>query len=92
MRVYVPASSADLRRLEEEGRIVDEPTVTALAVTPWARNELGVDDPTAGADVGAGEGKRLSNALLRSTGFRFEHPTWREGYRAVLAGRGVRHP
>lgn len=35
--------------------------------------------------------KRLSNALLRSTGFEFAYPTYREGYRAVLAGLGARH-
>ncbi|ROQ38480.1 nucleoside-diphosphate-sugar epimerase [Frondihabitans sp. PhB188] len=40
---------------------------------------------------GAGD-KRISNALLRSTGFRFVYPTFREGYRAVLAGEGIRHP
>ena len=36
--------------------------------------------------------KRLSNALLRSTGFTFAYPTYREGYRAVIAGDGTRHP
>jgi len=39
----------------------------------------------------AGGDKRLSNALLRSTGFEFAYPTYREGYRAVLAGQGIRH-
>ena len=69
----------------------DEP-VPLADVHRWLAAELGVDDATAGVDVGDGEGKRLSNALLRSTGFVPEHPTFREGYRAVLAGRGVRHP
>ncbi|PRW61646.1 NAD-dependent epimerase/dehydratase family protein [Actinopolyspora mortivallis] len=36
--------------------------------------------------------KRFRNDRLRSTGFRFAHPTYREGYRAILAGRGRRHP
>ncbi len=40
----------------------------------------------------AGGDKRLSNARLRGTGFTFEYPTFREGYRAVIAGEGVRHP
>ena len=39
-----------------------------------------------------GGNKRCSNALLRSTGFQFRYPTFREGYRAILAGAGVRHP
>ena len=81
--------------VDEPPRLVtgtDDEPVPLAEVLRWLADELGVDDPTAGADVGAGEGKRLSNALLRSTGFRFEHPSWREGYRAVLSGRGVRHP
>ncbi|MGO4228881.1 SDR family oxidoreductase [Arthrobacter sp. YAF34] len=39
-----------------------------------------------------GGNKRVSNALLRSTGFEFHYPSFREGYRAILAGVGVRHP
>ncbi|HSO91467.1 MAG TPA: SDR family oxidoreductase [Arthrobacter sp.] len=50
-----------------------------------------------GAQSGGGEpsrggSKRCSNALLRSTGFEFHYPSFREGYRAILAGAGVRHP
>lgn len=39
-----------------------------------------------------GGGKRCSNRLLRHSGFDFTYPTYREGYAAVLAGAGVRHP
>jgi nucleoside-diphosphate-sugar epimerase len=39
-----------------------------------------------------GGNKRVSSGLLRSTGFEFQYPSFREGYRAVLAGVGVRHP
>jgi nucleoside-diphosphate-sugar epimerase len=39
-----------------------------------------------------GGNKRCSNALLRGTGFAPQYPSFREGYRAVLAGVGVRHP
>lgn len=35
--------------------------------------------------------KRLSNALLKSSGFSFRYPRYREGYRAVLAGEGTRY-
>ncbi|MCC9194376.1 SDR family oxidoreductase [Arthrobacter sp. zg-Y916] len=38
-----------------------------------------------------GGNRRLSNARLRGTGFEFTYPTYREGYRAVLAGQGIRH-
>lgn len=47
---------------------------------------------TAGGEPSPGGNKRCSNALLRSTGFEFAYPTFREGYRAILAGEGVRHP
>lgn len=55
--------------------------------------ELGVDVPPAG-DAGDARGgnKRCSNALLRSTGYSFRYPTFREGYRDILTGVGVRHP
>lgn len=56
--------------------------------------EMGVALPTQGEATGrqAAGDKRISNALLRSTGFTFTYPSFREGYRAVLAGGGVRHP
>jgi nucleoside-diphosphate-sugar epimerase len=47
---------------------------------------------TAGGEPSRGGNKRCSNALLRATGFEFEYPSFREGYRAILAGTGVRHP
>jgi hypothetical protein len=55
--------------------------------------ELGRDVPPAG-DAGdpRGGNKRCSNALLRSTGYSFRYPTFREGYGDILAGVGVRHP
>jgi nucleoside-diphosphate-sugar epimerase len=55
--------------------------------------ELGLDTPPTG-DAGDARGgnKRCSNALLRATGYTFRYPTFREGYRDILAGVGVRHP
>ena len=46
----------------------------------------------AGGEPARGGNKRCSNALLRSTGFQFLYPSFREGYRDILAGVGVRHP
>ncbi|MET3920056.1 NAD-dependent epimerase/dehydratase family protein [Arthrobacter sp. UYEF20] len=46
----------------------------------------------AAGEPARGGNKRCSNALLRGTGFEFRYPSFREGYRAVLAGVGVRHP
>ncbi|RKR12687.1 SDR family oxidoreductase [Arthrobacter oryzae] len=66
----------------------------AVAAAPTSNGGAG-----AGASGAAGSGepsrggnKRVSNALLRSTGFEFHYPSFREGYRAILAGVGVRHP
>lgn len=55
--------------------------------------EMGFPEPPVGpAGEARGGNKRCSNSLLRSTGLGFEYPSFREGYRAVLAGTGVRHP
>ncbi|MBT2547733.1 NAD-dependent epimerase/dehydratase family protein [Arthrobacter sp. ISL-65] len=55
--------------------------------------ELGMDVPLTGSLGDArGGNKRCSNALLRETGYSFKYPTFREGYRDILAGVGVRHP
>jgi nucleoside-diphosphate-sugar epimerase len=59
----------------------EEPSPTAAGTTTTARPES-----QRGGD------KRLSNRLLLDTGFTFSYPTYREGYRAVLAGGGIRHP
>jgi nucleoside-diphosphate-sugar epimerase len=54
----------------------------------------GTSPPRGAGSGGPGRGgnKRVSNSLLRSTGFEFTYPSYREGYRAVLSGVGVRHP
>jgi nucleoside-diphosphate-sugar epimerase len=58
--------------------------------------ELGnPEPPTAVEDTASNPGpgdKRCSNQRLRETGFEFAFPTYVEGYRAVLAGQGIRHP
>lgn len=55
--------------------------------------EMGYPEPPVGpAGEARGGNKRCSNALLRASGLEFAYPTFREGYRAVLAGTGVRHP
>ncbi|MBF4615386.1 NAD-dependent epimerase/dehydratase family protein [Curtobacterium sp. VKM Ac-1376] len=63
-------------------------------VLRFLADELGVPHPVTGEGDArqAGGDKRLSNALLRSTGWTPQYPTFREGYRAVLSGEGTRHP
>jgi nucleoside-diphosphate-sugar epimerase len=59
---------------------------------PRPPSASGSGDSTAGGEPSRGGNKRCSNALLRGTGLEFEYPSFREGYRAILAGAGVRHP
>lgn len=62
-------------------------------VEEFVARELDIDaSPTAADQSVRTTGRRCRNALLVSTGFRFAYPTYREGYRSVLAGAGTRHP
>jgi len=73
--------------------VTDDEPVRLDDVLTFLAEELGVAAPAPAPPRGrqAGGDKRLSNALLRATGFSFTYPTYREGYRAVLAGEGTRH-
>jgi len=72
---------------------VDEEPAELGEVLRFLAAELGVPEPPTGPDTSSrGGDKRCSSARLAATGFRFRYPTFREGYRAVLAGEGVRHP
>jgi nucleoside-diphosphate-sugar epimerase len=59
----------------------DEPVTTADVVT-WLSAELGVPVPPAAEAERLN--KRCRNTRLRKTGYRFEYPTFREGYRAIV--------
>ena len=74
---------------------VDDAPVEECEVLEWLAARLGAPAPRrvgAGAGESRASGKRCSNARLRASGFHFRYPTFREGYAAVLAGEGVRHP
>ena len=61
-------------------------------VLRFLASELDLPEPRTGpAGEARGGNKRCSNSLLRSTGFQFAFPSFREGYREVLAGTGIRH-
>ena len=51
--------------------------------------ELGVPEPPLRPGIGTPTGKRCSNDRLMGTGFSLRYPTYREGYRTVLAGEGA---
>ncbi|MFC5929784.1 SDR family NAD(P)-dependent oxidoreductase [Cryobacterium melibiosiphilum] len=72
---------------------VDNAPVVSAEVLTFVATELGLPAPhPTETESQRGGDKRLNNALLRSTGFTFTYPTYVEGYRALLAGVGVRHP
>ncbi|MET3903976.1 SDR family oxidoreductase [Paenarthrobacter sp. 4246] len=75
---------------------VDNQAAEMGDVMRFLASEMGCPEPTTAApgdasDAGPGD-KRCSNARIRATGFEFTFPTFKEGYRALLAGEGVRHP
>ncbi|ACL38987.1 NAD-dependent epimerase/dehydratase [Pseudarthrobacter chlorophenolicus A6] len=72
---------------------VDNEAADLGLVLRFLATELKLPEPAVGdAGPARGNNKRCSNALLRASGFTFTFPTFREGYRDVLAGHGVRHP
>ncbi|AOT03598.1 SDR family oxidoreductase [Arthrobacter sp. U41] len=89
-----------LRFLAAELGLPQPPSDTAES-GPKAGGNSGAAGPSAtaataggqktGGEPSRGGNKRCSNALLRSTGFEFTYPSFREGYRAMLAGVGERH-
>ena len=72
---------------------VDDEPVDLAEVLRFLAAELDRDLPApAASESSRGGNRKLSNGRLRGSGFEFTYPTFREGYRAVLAGKGVRHP
>lgn len=74
----------------------DEPCASG-DLSRYVAELLGVPLPTPGTDGRATgdrgrpdvQGRRLSNARLRATGFSLRYPTYREGYRALLTELGL---
>lgn len=66
---------------------VDDEPSPICDVYRYVAELIGAPPPPEGTEARApGSNKRCSNARLKSAGYRFEFPTYREGYRAVLAG------
>jgi nucleoside-diphosphate-sugar epimerase len=72
---------------------VDEEPAELGDVLRFLAEELQLPAPPQEPTDSAGAAsRRLSSSLLRSTGFRFAYPSYREGYRSVLEGVQSRHP
>lgn len=72
---------------------VDDEPADLGSVLRFLAAEMDLTEPRVG-DAGPARGgnKRCRNWLLHSTGYMFNFPSFREGYRDILAGNGVRHP
>jgi nucleoside-diphosphate-sugar epimerase len=84
-----------LTRVDEPEPIylgVDDLPVDRGEVIRFLADELGVPTPPAGPATRRRTNKRCRNDRLVASGFTFTYPTFREGYRAILAGEGTRHP
>lgn len=81
-----PAELGEVLRFLAVELGLPEPRLEAGAASAGEPGRTGSGEPSRGGN------KRVSSALLRSTGFEFEYPSFREGYRAILAGVGERHP
>jgi nucleoside-diphosphate-sugar epimerase len=72
---------------------VDDEPAPLGEVVAFLAAELGLPPPPVGeVSRSRGGDKRCRNTRLRRTGWVPAYPTYREGYRAVLAGEGTRHP
>lgn len=75
---------------------VDDHAAEMGEVMRFLASEMGCPEPPTAAPGGASDAgpgdKRCSNSRLRASGFELTFPTYKEGYRALLSGQGVRHP
>jgi len=64
--------------------VSDDVPASLYEVLAWLANQMQMPLPPY-AHQPASQGKRLSNALMRATGFRLEYSNFRLGYQALLA-------
>ena len=77
---------------------VDHEPAAECEVMEWLARQIGAPpvkrirgSESLDSTSSAGGGKRCRNVRLLSEGYVFRYPSYREGYRAVLAGTGVRY-
>lgn len=72
---------------------VDDSPAPYGEVVRWLAEEMGAPEPQPAEKPSArGADRACSNARLRATGWAPAFPSYAEGYRAILAGQGTRHP
>ncbi|MFD1859817.1 SDR family NAD(P)-dependent oxidoreductase [Aeromicrobium camelliae] len=67
---------------------VDGVSATRAEIAEFIAAELGIAPPAHDVERAAVGGKRCRGDLLRSTGFSFAYPSYREGYGALIRARG----
>jgi len=67
---------------------VDEEPVASPEFYQWLTEKAGLLPPGEFTNQPV-QGKRIRNALLKSLGYVFQYPTFREGYRALLAAENT---
>lgn len=73
--------------------VVDDAPAAYGEVVRWLAEAMGAPVPQPAEKPSArGADRACSNARLRAAGWVPTFPTYAEGYRAVLAGQGARHP
>lgn len=81
---------------DERILVVDNEPVDRRTVSRWLAQNLGIDPPAMGEQTkpqdrsqgrGSGYGKRCCNRRLRSLGYEFQYPTFRDGYRPAIEDR-----
>lgn len=73
--------------------VVDDAPAAYGEVVRWLAAAMDAPaPPQADRPSSRGADRACSNARLRATGWAPAFPTYAEGYRAILAGQGMRHP
>lgn len=85
-RALVHLATAPPPLVPDVVNVVDREPARKHDVVSFIAQELGVTAPPLDADD-TSQGKRVDGTRLLTTGFTHEYPTYREGYRDIIAAR-----
>ena len=80
---FMIEKSAKNQQIADLYIVTDDMPTEQYAVLTWLAHQQGIDTSGIQAPVAQG-GKRLSNQLLRNTGFELQYPNYQAGYREIL--------